>query len=192
LWRRGSRHRRVRSDGGSLCRPYRLDLGRTRRNWCGLDRPGRGCGPFFPRARARRNRRRCRHRRRRGYGFGGRRRGCGPLRGHRLIHQLPNSIHHLRVETRQGIRLDVETPLLDALEQFLALQAQLFRQLMNARRQRQLLPDLTPVSQASRDRRVFSIVRVDLFCSYRGPACGRHGTLGFVRLTNGPIRMLVR
>jgi hypothetical protein len=64
---------------------------------------------------------------------------------------------------------------------------------MNARRQRQLLPDLTPVSQASRDRRVFSIVRVDLFCSYRGPASGRHGTLGFVvSLTEGPIRTLVR
>jgi hypothetical protein len=66
---------------------------------------------------------------------------------------------------------------------------------MNARRQRQLLPDLTPVSQASRDRRVFSIVRVDLFCSYRGPASGRHGTLalGFVvSLTEGPIRTVVR
>ena len=81
----------------------------------------------------------------------------------RLIHQLPDPIHHRRVETGQGVGLDVQTPLLDALEQLLTLQAQFFGQLVNARRQRQLLPDLTPVSQASRDLGVFSMVRVDQF-----------------------------
>jgi hypothetical protein len=44
----------------------------------------------------------------------------------------------------------------------LTLQAQFFGQLVNARRQRQLLPDLTPVSQAGHDLGVFSKVRIDL------------------------------
>ena len=60
----------------------------------------------------------------------------------------PDPIHHGRVETGQGADLDVQAPLLNAFEQLLALQAQLFGQLVNARRQRQLLPDATPVSRA--------------------------------------------
>jgi hypothetical protein len=80
----------------------------------------------------------------------------------RLIHQLSDPIHHRRVETGQCVGLDIQAPLLDALEQLLTLQAQFFGQLVNTRRQRQLLPDLTPVSQAGHDLGVFSIVRVDL------------------------------
>ena len=85
----------------------------------------------------------------------------------RLIHQLPDSIHHRRVETGQSVGLDVKAPLLDALEQLLTLQAQLSGQLVNARRQRQLLPDLTPVSQASQDPGVFSMVRIDRWIRIR-------------------------
>jgi hypothetical protein len=79
----------------------------------------------------------------------------------RLVHQLTDSIDHGRVQTGQWVGLHVQTPLLNALEQLLTRQAQFFGQLVNARRQRQLLPASTPVSQAGRDLGVFSMVRID-------------------------------
>ena len=61
--------------------------------------------------------------------------------GRWLSHQLPDPLHGRRIETRQGVDLHVQPPLLDSIEQLLALQSQFFRQLVNTRGQRQLLPE---------------------------------------------------
>jgi hypothetical protein len=75
----------------------------------------------------------------------------GVLPGRRLSHQLPDPLHGRRVETGQGAYLDFKPPILDPLEQLLALQSQLFRQLVNTRGQRQLLPELTPDGRGKHD-----------------------------------------
>jgi hypothetical protein len=70
-----------------------------------------------------------------------------------LFHQLSDSLHGRRVETGQGADLDIKPPLPDAVEQLRALQSQLFRQLVNTRGQRQLLPELAPDSRGCHDLR---------------------------------------
>ncbi len=77
----------------------------------------------------------------------GRRGAPGFPPGSRLHHR-PDPIHHGRVQTRQGAHLDVQALLLNAFQQLVALQAQLLGQLVHAHRQRQLLPDATPVPRA--------------------------------------------
>jgi hypothetical protein len=79
----------------------------------------------------------------------------------RLIHQLSDALNRGRLEAGQRAGLDVEAPLLNALDQLLTLEAQFFGQLVNANRQRQLLPASIPVSQAGRDLGVVSMVRID-------------------------------
>jgi hypothetical protein len=99
---------------------------------------------------------------------GWRRRGSPTWRGCcrrvlalRLNHQLSDALNRGRLEAGQRAGLDVEAPLLNALDQLLTLQAQFFGQLVNANRQRQLLPASVPVSQAGRDLGVVSMVRID-------------------------------
>ena len=147
-WRRGAprrsrdrrgrgRRRAGRRAGGGLG-----SVGAERAGPSAGDGPA-GLGP------ARRVRRRDRRRAglggRRGLGrrTGGRRGTLGFISGRRLFHQSPDPVHHRRVEARQGTDLDVESPLLNAVQQLLTLQAQLFGQLVNAHRQRQLLPDVS-------------------------------------------------
>ena len=74
------------------------------------------------------------------------------LSGGGLLHQPSDPLHGRRVETGQSAHLDVEPPLLDSLEQFLAFQSQFFRQLVNTRGQRQLLPEPTPDGRGNHDR----------------------------------------
>ena len=76
-------------------------------------------------------------------------RALGPLAG--LTTQLPDSIDCDRVETGESVCLDIKAPVLNPLQQLRTLQTQLFGQLVNSRRQRQLLPDQIPVSRVSRD-----------------------------------------
>ena len=52
----------------------------------------------------------------------------------------------------RALDLDVEPPFLDSLEQLLALQSQFFRQLVNTRGQRQLLPEPAPDGRDDHDR----------------------------------------
>jgi hypothetical protein len=144
----------------------RFRTNHARRGRCGTGRLrslGHGIG-LTATTRARRHRRR----RRRGHALVRQRRARRPFSVHWLIHQLPDPIHHRRVETGKRISLDVKAPLLNALNQLLTFQAQFFGQLVNARRQRQLLRDLIPVSQANRDLGVYSNIRVDLVRSDPG------------------------
>ena len=124
---------------------------------------GVGLGPWCGRGRVAQPRSRGGWRWRRGHRRGGPawRGGCRRLPALRLIHQLSDALNRGRLEAGQRAGLDVEAPLLNALDQLLTLEAQFFGQLVNANRQRQLLPASVPVSQAGRDLGVVSMVRID-------------------------------
>src|SRR5438105_2538952 len=87
-------------------------------------------------------------------GGGGRGGGNGPARflgRRRLIHPLLDLLHGRRIETRQCAEFDVQPPFLNSLEQLLSLEPQFFRQLVNTRGQRQLLPESTPDGREDHD-----------------------------------------
>ena len=69
----------------------------------------------------------------------------------RLIHPLLDLLHGGRIETSQCAEFDVQPPFLNSLEQLLSLEPQFFRQLVNTRGQRQLLPDSTPDGREDHD-----------------------------------------
>ena len=135
--------RRTDAPAGRACRPGRPSgrggaLGRGRdeedaagADESGTDATGRGVDRTVGAEGSRRRRR-------------GRSGVLSVLPGRRLSHQLSDPLHGRRVETGQGTHLDVQPPFLDSLEQLLALQSQFFRQLVNTRGQRQLLPEPTP------------------------------------------------
>jgi len=177
-WRSHGRHRA----GAGGC-------GRRGRGRCGMcrgwtSRLGTRRGRLRRHARARRSR----------HGRRGRGHRDEPGRGafnsgRRIIHliQSLDPVHHRRIETGQSTDLDVESPLLNSVEQLLTLEIQLFGQLMNARRQRQLLPDVTPASRAGHDPGKFWVVRVDLIGSDPGLTGRRDGLEPISRDAVSPV-----
>ncbi len=175
---RGGRDRSARqgrSRGLGLGRRRRVRGGRSCRPMPGHCRTGRLPAPAHRRRRARRGRgQRLRpgRRRWRGRRCRGRTGDTAFPAGGRRVHQVPDPIHHGRVQARQGAQLDVQSFLLNAIQQFLALQAQLFGQLVHAHRQRQLLPDAAPVSRAGLDPGLYRGVLDDSFRSHKTKADG--------------------
>jgi hypothetical protein len=91
-----------------------------------------------------------------------RRRARRPLAPRRLTAQLPDSIDCDRIETGEIACLDIKAPVLNPLQQLRTLQTQLFGQLVNSRRQRQLLPDQIPVLRISHDPGTLAMVQTNL------------------------------
>ena len=136
---------RGRARGGSR----RLDSTSSRAHLGLSRRPG---GRRFRQARSRGRRRRARRRRcRRSRGRCPRSRTRRPMPRRRLSAQLPDPLGCGRIETGEVAGLDLKAPALNTLQQLRALQSQLFGQLVNSRRQRQLLPGLIPVPRVRRD-----------------------------------------
>ncbi len=133
--RRGTTGHRLRT-GTSRARRRRPHRARGRRR--------RTCSS----SRGRRGHRRARGRRALGHR---RTRTRGPTARRRRTAQLSDPVNRGRIETGEVTGLDVKTPDLNLLQQLCALQSQLLGQLVNSRRQRQLLPDLNPVPRAGRD-----------------------------------------
>jgi hypothetical protein len=164
---------RARGRGGrTAARGQKLCSGRgpgSHRLRTGTSRVHRG---RFHRPRGRRSRRarpsgrgwrmgRRGHRRDQGRARGHHSRAHGRARGHsrargltarrRRAAQLPDPVYRGRIEAGEIAGLDVNTPTLNTLQKLCTLQTQLLGQLVNSRRQRQLLPDLIPVPRAGRD-----------------------------------------
>ena len=78
----------------------------------------------------------------------------GGTRCGRFVDQLFDPIDHRGIEARQRAWFNVKAPLLDAFNQFRALKAQFFRQLVDTDGQRQLLLGGAPAMEAGLARSV--------------------------------------